>query len=127
VPPPPGPGAPANAAKEWPNRDGNQIDILMVKEGAGAVAGGQSAVEIEYTGHLGVGGKQFIKHREVIQLGKKMNIKGLEQAVTRIKVGSTIKLWIPSRLAYGVRGAGNLIPPHQDLVFNLMLHRIVKQ
>jgi len=114
-------------AKEWPNKNGNQIDIKMVKEGTGPIPGGQSAVEIEYTGHLGTDGKQFIKHREVIQLGKKMNIKGLEQAVTRIKVGSTIKLWIPSRLAYGQRGAGNLIPPNQDLVFNLMLHRIVKQ
>jgi len=100
---------------------------MVVKEGTGAIPGGQSAVEIEYTGHLGVGGKQFIKHREVIQLGKKMNIKGLEQAVTRIKVGSQIKLWIPFRLAYGARGAGNLIPPNADLVFNLKLHRIVKQ
>jgi len=107
----------------------------MVKEGAGAIPGGQSAVEIEYTGHLfgvdvekhGPSGKQFIKHREVIQLGKKMNIKGLEQAVTRIKVGSQIQLWIPSRLAYGARGAGAMIPPNSDLLFNLMLHRIVKQ
>lgn len=110
---------------QWPNK-GDKIDILTVKEGAGAIPGGQSAVEIEYTGHL-PGGKQFIKHREVIQLGKKMNIKGLEQAVTRIKVGSQIKLWIPAKLAYGKRGAGQLIPPDSDLVFNLMLHRIVKQ
>ena len=100
---------------------------MTVKEGAGAIPGGQSAVEIEYTGHLGDTGKQFIKHREVIQLGKKMNIKGLEQAVTRIKVGSQIKLWIPARLAYGARGAGNLIPPNSDLIINLMLHHIVKQ
>ena len=51
--PPPGPGAPANPApKKWPNTEGNQIDIKMVKEGAGAIPGGQSAVEIEYTGHL---------------------------------------------------------------------------
>lgn len=130
-PPPPGPGAAAKVApKQWPDPskvEAKLIDIQIVKEGAGAIPGGQSAVEIEYTGHLGVGGKQFIKHREVIQLGKKMNIKGLEQAVTRIKVGSRIKLWIPSRLAYGSRGAGDLIPADKDLVFNLILHRIVKQ
>merc|ERR1712087_191044 len=106
--------------------EGNVIDILVVKEGDGAIPGGQSAVEIEYTGHL-ENGKQFIAHREVIQLGKKMNIKGLEQAVTRIKVGSQIKLWIPSRLAYGARGAGALIPPNADLTFHLQMHRIVKQ
>lgn len=133
--PPPGAGpgaapppAPNNKNKEssWPNKGGNQIDILTLKEGDGAIPGGQSAVEIEYTGHL-PSGKQFIKHREVIQLGKKQNIKGLEQAVTRIKVGSMIKLWIPARLAYGARGAGNLIPPNADLTFQLQLHRIVKQ
>jgi len=118
-----GPGA---VNKEWPNKAANQIDIFIVSEGVGPVPSAASAVEIEYSGHL-PDGKQFIKHREVIQLGKKQNIKGLEQAVTRIKVGSEIKLWIPSRLAYGARGAGALIPPNSDLTFNLQLHRIVTQ
>ena len=68
----------------------------------------------------------FINHREVIQLGKKENIIGLEQALLRIKVGSQIKLWVPSRLAYGERGAGNLIPSNADLTFHLQLHRIVE-
>eukprot|EP01084_Bolivina_argentea_P214152 363610_1 len=124
--PPPGPGAAPPQPHQWPNKAANQIDILVVSPGNGAIPGGQSAVEIEYTGHLKTG-KQFIQHREVIQLGKKQNIKGLEQAVTRIKVGSTIKLWIPSRLAYGARGAGDLIPPNSNLTFHLKLHRIVKQ
>merc|ERR1719162_603300 len=137
-PPPPGPGGQSEKEKgngkekekekkkEWPDMESNVIDILLVKEGDGAIPGGQSAVEIEYTGHL-ASGKQFIAHREVIQLGKKMNIKGLEQAVTRIKVGSHIKLWIPSRLAYGARGAGALIPANANLTFHLQMHRIVKQ
>jgi len=118
-----GPGA---VNKEWPNKNPNQIDIFIVSEGTGPIPSAASAVEIEYTGHL-PSGKQFIKHREVIQLGKKQNIKGLEQAVTRIKVGSDIKLWIPFKLAYGARGAGNLIPPNSDLTFYLKLHRIVTQ
>lgn len=112
--------------KEWPNKNANQIDIFTVSEGTGPIPSAASAVEIEYTGHL-ASGKQFIKHREVIQLGKKQNIKGLEQAVTKIKVGSDIKLWIPFKLAYGARGAGNLIPPNSDLTFYLKLHRIVTQ
>merc|ERR1712228_545562 len=132
-PPPPIPSAdakkndgPGAVNKEWPNKAANQIDIFIVSEGAGSVPSAASAVEIEYSGHL-PDGKQFIKHREVIQLGKKQNIKGLEQAVTKIKVGSEIKLWIPSRLAYGARGAGALIPPNSDLTFHLQLHRIVTQ
>mmetsp|Transcript_35644 Transcript_35644/g.57256 ORF Transcript_35644/g.57256 Transcript_35644/m.57256 type:complete len:458 (-) Transcript_35644:625-1998(-) len=130
VPPAVPPANPGQAAAQpqhaWPNKQAGQIDINFVEEGTGPVPGGQSAVEIEYTGHL-PDGRQFIKHREVIQLGKKQNIKGLEQAVTRIKVGSVIQLWIPSKLAYGARGAGNLIPPNADLTFQLRLHRIVKQ
>lgn len=70
-PPPPVPNkGPGAVNKEWPNKAANQIDIFIVSEGGGKIPSTESAVEIEYSGHL-PNGKQFIKHKEVIQLGKK--------------------------------------------------------
>lgn len=102
-----------------------EIEIEIIKDGDGSIPGKYDKVEIEYIGYLAKNNKQFIKHREMIQLGKKKNIKGLEQALTQIKVGSVIKLWIPWRLAYSRRGAGVMIPPYSDLEFDLTLHQIV--
>ena len=112
--------------KTWkPNTDSNDIDILMISEGDGTYPSEGASVEVEYTAWIHANGKQFIKHREVIHLDKKQNIKGLEMAIKKIKVGSQIQLWIPSNLAYGERGAGNMIPPNADLLYKLTLLRIV--
>eukprot|EP01083_Nonionella_stella_P127223 385422_1 len=85
------------------------LDVQIVTEGNGQKPGATSGVEIEYTGYLYKNNeptKQFIKHREVVHLGKKQNIKGLEQGVIQMDVGSTAKLYVPSELGYGSRGAG---------------------
>ena len=103
------------------------FEINTIKQGNGEVPGENSAVEIEYTGYLLPDNKQFIKHREVIQLGKRQNIKGLEKALVKIKVGSKVELYIASRWAYGKRGAGKIIPADCDLKFDLTLHKIVKK
>ena len=109
---------------EWPDTRKHNIDILVLSEGDGAVPEQESKVDIEYTGWL-FGGKRFIQHREKMQLGRRLNIKGLEQALTQSKVGSRIKVWIPAELAYGKRGAGALIPPNSDLVLEIKLLALV--
>ena len=40
-----------------------------------------------------------------------------DAGVPGMKVGGRRKLTIPSALAYGARGAGNVIEPHEPLVF----------
>jgi peptidylprolyl isomerase len=51
------------------------------------------------------------------KLGKGQVIPGWDQGVQGMKVGGRRKLTIPSAMAYGARGAGGVIKPHEPLVF----------
>ena len=44
-------------------------------------------------------------------------IPGWDAGVQGMKVGGRRKLTIPSAMAYGARGAGSAIKPHEPLVF----------
>ena len=46
-------------------------------------------------------------------------IAGFREGLLSMKVGDKVRLFIPSHLGYGPSGAGNVIPPNSDLVFDL--------
>ena len=54
-------------------------------------------------------------------LGAGRVIKGWDQGVQGMKVGGQRTLIIPSSMAYGSRGAGNVIPPDATLIFDVEL------
>lgn len=54
-------------------------------------------------------------------LGAGQVIKGWDQGLQKMCIGEKRKLTIPSHLAYGKRGAGNVIPPDATLVFHTEL------
>ncbi len=54
-------------------------------------------------------------------LGRSEVIRGWDEAVADMKVGEKRLVIIPSDLAYGNRGAGNFIPPHATLYFEIEL------
>ncbi len=49
-------------------------------------------------------------------------IPGFIEGVEQMGLGDTAVIFIPSHLAYGERGAGGVIPPNTDLVFELKLY-----
>lgn len=102
--------------------------------GEGAEAGTKAAaVEVHYTGWLlnpdGSYGDKFDCSRErnepiVFPLGAGYVIRGWDEGFAGMKEGGKRTLCIPSSLGYGASGAGDVIPPHADLVFEIELLKL---
>jgi peptidylprolyl isomerase len=96
------------------------IDDLVVGDGAEATSGAK--VTVHYVGVAFRSGDEFDASWNrgdpfSFKLGKGQVIPGWDQGVTGMRVGGRRKLTIPSALAYGARGAGGVIEPHEPLVF----------
>ncbi len=96
------------------------IDDLVVGDGAEATDG--SKVSVHYVGVAFSTGAEFDASWDrgrpfEFKLGKGQVIPGWDQGVKGMKVGGRRKLTIPSAMAYGARGAGGAIAPHEPLVF----------
>jgi len=102
---------------------------LQVGTGAEAVAG--RTVLVHYTGWL-TDGTRFDSSRQPrrpmgrqepfsFRLGAGEVIKGWDAGVAGMRVGGKRQLVIPPQLAYGDRGAGQVIPPGATLIFEVEL------
>lgn len=85
---------------------------------------GETAL-VHYTGWLEDGTKfdSSVDRGEPFsfRLGAGHVIKGWDEGVVGMKMGTKRKLIIPSHLGYGSRGAGGLIPPNATLIFEVEL------
>jgi peptidylprolyl isomerase len=96
------------------------IEEIVVGDGDEAVTG--SKVAVHYVGVAFSTGDEFDASWNrgdafKFKLGAGNVIPGWDAGVIGMKVGGRRKLTIPSAMAYGARGAGGVIKPHEPLVF----------
>ncbi|MFH1277391.1 MAG: FKBP-type peptidyl-prolyl cis-trans isomerase [Candidatus Eisenbacteria bacterium] len=98
---------------------------IVREEGTGAVPQKGQRIKAHYTGYL-LNGTKFDSSVDrgapfETPIGVGRVIQGWDIAFTNMKVGEKRVLFIPPSLAYGAQGAGNVIPPNAELVFDVSL------
>jgi peptidylprolyl isomerase len=96
------------------------IDDIVTGDGAEATRG--TTVSVHYVGVAFRTGEEFDASWTrgqplTFKLGKGQVIPGWDAGVQGMKVGGRRQLTIPSAMAYGARGAGGVIAPHEPLIF----------
>lgn len=111
------------AAKVMKSASGVKVEVT--KEGTGPLPRPGQTVTVHYTGRL-TNGKKFDSSRDrgepiSFRLGAGQVIKGWDEGIALLKVGSRAVLTIPPHLGYGAKGAGGVIPPNAVLIFDVEL------
>ena len=106
------------------------VEMETLKEGDGKTFPKRGdELTMHYTGTLASNGKKFDSSRDKgrpfkFRIGIGQVIKGWDAGVMKMSLGQRVKLKIPSSMGYGARGAGGVIPPNADLVFDVELLKI---
>jgi len=119
--------APQVSAEMTTTPSGLRFEDHKIGNGTEAVKG--KTVVVHYTGWLNDHGKKGKKFDSSVDRGKPFTfplgfgrvIRGWDEGVAGMKVGGKRTLYIPAKLGYGARGAGRVIPPNADLIFDVEL------
>lgn len=104
------------------------LQYSILKEGPGPKPNATDRVTVHYRGTL-TDGTEFdssYKRGQPATFSLQRVIRGWTEGLQLMNVGSTYRFTIPPELAYGERGAGQLIGPNETLVFEVELLDIVK-
>jgi len=105
------------------------VQYEVVEKGTGDKPTETDIVLVHYRGYL-LDGSEFdssFSRGEPTELEIAQVIPGWQQTLQLMKVGAKWKVWIPSDLAYGLRGAGSKIGPNQMLHFDIELLKIKEE
>lgn len=108
------------------------LEYEILQQGSGDSPKTGQRVTVHYTGWLNENnapGKKFDSSVDrgqpfTFNIGIGQVIKGWDEGVKTMKIGEKRRLYIPSTLGYGARGAGSVIPPHANLIFDVELLKI---
>ncbi len=99
------------------------LQYEVITEGKGPRPAATDKVRVHYTGTL-LNGTEFdssVRRGEPAEFGVDQVIPGWTEALQLMSVGSKYRLYIPAKLGYGERGAGQAIPPNATLIFDVEL------
>ncbi len=102
------------------------LQYKIITAGKGKKPAADSKVVVHYRGTL-IDGTEFdssYSRGEPATLGVNQVIKGWQEALQLMPVGSKWQIVVPPDLAYGERGAGGVIGPNSTLLFDIELIEI---
>ena len=112
-----------NRKKEGVTTLPSGLQYMVLAEGKGKQPKATDTVTVQYRGTL-IDGSEFdssYKRGQPATFALNQVIKGWTEGVQLIKEGGKIRLFVPSELAYGERGAGAQIGPNSTLIFEVEL------
>lgn len=103
------------------------LQYEVINEGKGKSPKATDRVRCHYEGTL-IDGTMFdssIQRGEPAVFGVNQVIPGWVEALQLMSEGAKWRLYIPSELGYGAHGAGEMIPPHSTLIFDVELIEVL--
>ena len=116
-----------NAKKEGVITLPSGLQYEVITEGNGKKPSATDKVKCHYEGTL-IDGTLFdssIKRGQPAVFGVNQVIRGWVEALQLMSEGSKWRLFIPSELGYGAQQAGEMIPPHSTLIFEVELIEVL--
>ena len=104
------------------------LQYMVLKEGSGVKPGPTDEVTVHYTGRL-LDGTVFdssVERGEPATFPLDKVIPGWTEGLQLMSEGSKYRLFIPSELSYGSKGAGEQILPNSTLIFDVELIKVNK-
>lgn len=104
------------------------LQYLVITQGGDEQAQVQDTVRVHYHGTR-IDGSVFdssIERGEPAEFALAGVVPGFSEAISHMRVGDHWRVFLPSTLAYGERGAGADIGPNEALVFEIQLLAIVR-
>eukprot|EP00326_Haptolina_ericina_P017334 CAMPEP_0181197504 /NCGR_PEP_ID=MMETSP1096-20121128/16082_1 /TAXON_ID=156174 ORGANISM="Chrysochromulina ericina, Strain CCMP281" /NCGR_SAMPLE_ID=MMETSP1096 /ASSEMBLY_ACC=CAM_ASM_000453 /LENGTH=385 /DNA_ID=CAMNT_0023287431 /DNA_START=35 /DNA_END=1194 /DNA_ORIENTATION=- len=93
------------------------------------------SLQVEYKGNLEDGTEfdsSYMASRGAhvpftFRIGMGKVIRGWDEAIMKMSLGERALIFVPAAMAYGAAGAGDKVPPHSDLKFEVKLLKITRQ
>jgi FKBP-type peptidyl-prolyl cis-trans isomerase FkpA len=103
------------------------LQYEVIAEGSGEKPSAADTVRVNYEGALtdGTVFDSSYERGEAAEFPLDRVIPGWTEGIQLMRVGSSYRFYIPSDLAYGGQGAGQVIPAYATLVFTVELLEIV--
>jgi peptidylprolyl isomerase len=126
----PPPTNPAKPEVEIPDEIPEELQVTVLEEGTGPEAQAGDTVLVDYVGVRSADGVEFDNSYDRFQpfsvvLGEGRVIAGWDQGLVGAQAGSRLQLDIPSDLAYGPDGSGEIIGPDEALTFIIDVRAVV--
>ena len=117
-----------NAKNDSVVQTASGLQYLVLKQGTGIKPGPTDTVTVHYIGKL-IDGTVFdssTEGGEPISFPLDQVIPGWTEGLQLMSEGAKYRLFIPSELAYGSKGAGDQILPNSTLIFDVELIKVEK-